>query len=218
MNTLAGTRGHSTHSHDRMLCEFTACAVAVGTQVTSRPPHRSGHASFSHTAPTSGLTVKCFRTLPHVISCCDTCASTVSSCMALSPIRGPLISIPLGHRPSLHQLRCRSLRFVRRLHSYYGDVRLPVFVHHRLRTLAKHRTSQLPNAILSRVMCSSTPAGRQCLAKRHCSCCVRPKGRSPHLRNGDFVAQSHTPRDSCVRFAAGITAGISRNTRFRAAC
>ena len=129
---------------------FTACAVAVGTQVTSRPPHRSGHASFSHTAPTSGLTVKCFRTLPHVISCCDTCASTVSSCMALSPIRGPLISIPLGHRPSLHQLRCRSLRFVRRLHSYYGDVRLPVFVHHRLRILAprcgpRYTTKPWPN-------------------------------------------------------------------------
>jgi hypothetical protein len=125
-------------------------AVAVGTQVTSRPPHRSGHASFSHTAPTSGLTVKCFRTLPHVISCCDTCASTVSSCMALSPIRGPLISIPLGHRPSLHQLRCRSLRFVRRLHSYYGDVRLPVFVHHRLRILAprcgpRYTTKPWPN-------------------------------------------------------------------------
>ena len=79
-------------------------------------------------------------------------------------------------------------------------------------SLAKHRTSQLPNAILSRVMCSSTPAGRQCLAKRHCSYCVRPKGRSPHLRNGDFVAQSHTPRDSCVRFAAGIADGLAQHS------
>jgi hypothetical protein len=149
--TRTGERvGKGAHRHDGVCCEFTACAVAVGTQVTSRPPHRSGHASFSHTAPTSGLTVKCFRTLPHVISCCDTCASTVSSCMALSPIRGPLISIPLGHRPSLHQLRCRSLRFVRRLHSYYGDVRLPVFVHHRLRILAprcgpRYTTKPWPN-------------------------------------------------------------------------
>ena len=141
-----GQRRHDGLLHTLALCQ----AVAVGTQVTSRPPHRSGHASFSHTAPTSGLTVKCFRTLPHVISCCDTCASTVSSCMALSPIRGPLISIPLGHRPSLHQLRCRSLRFVRRLHSYYGDVRLPVFVHHRLRILAprcgpRYTTKPWPN-------------------------------------------------------------------------
>ena len=30
------------------------------------------------------------------------------------------------------------------------------------------------NAILLRVMWPSTPAGRQCLAYRHCTCCVRP--------------------------------------------
>src|SRR5258708_22944939 len=56
--------------------------------------------------------------------------------MALSPIRGPLIAIPLGHRPWLHRLRGGLLRFVRRLHSYYGLVRLPASVHHRLRLLA----------------------------------------------------------------------------------
>src|SRR5262245_60684668 len=47
-------------------------------------------------------------------------------------------------RPSLHWLRRsylhrgllrRVLRFVRRLHSYYGEVRLPTPVHHRLRLL-----------------------------------------------------------------------------------
>src|SRR5437899_3806759 len=46
--------------------------------------------------------------------------------------------------PSLHRLRCvcpcrclRSglVRFVRRLHSYYGEVRLLASVHHRLRLL-----------------------------------------------------------------------------------
>src|ERR1700730_4701303 len=44
--------------------------------------------------------------------------------------------IPLGLGPSLHQLRSRSLRLVRRLPSYYGLVRLPTPVHHRLRLLA----------------------------------------------------------------------------------
>ena len=34
---------------------------------------------------------------------------------------------------------------------------------------------------------------------------------------GHFVAQSHTPRNRCVRFVAVVTAG-SRNTRFQAAC
>jgi len=33
-----------------------------------------------------------------------------------------LTRIPLGPRPSLHQLRSRSLCLVRQLHSYYGEV------------------------------------------------------------------------------------------------
>ena len=62
----------------------------------------------------------------------------------LSPARALLCRIPLGLRPSLHWLRRsylhrgllrRVLRFVRRLHSYYGEVRLPTPVHHRLRLL-----------------------------------------------------------------------------------
>ena len=55
---------------------------------------------------------------------------------ALSPARAELARIPLGPCPSLHQLRSGSLRFVRRLHSYYGMVRLLVPVHHRLQLLA----------------------------------------------------------------------------------
>src|SRR5437763_1302535 len=63
----------------------------------------------------------------------------------LRPARALLARIPLGPRPSLHRLRCarpcrrlRSglFRFVRRLLSYYGEVRLLVPVHHRLRLLA----------------------------------------------------------------------------------
>jgi hypothetical protein len=38
---------------------------------------------------------------------------------------------------------------------------------------------------------------------------------APAISN--FVAQSHIPRDSCVCFVAGLTTGISRNTRFQAA-
>src|SRR6516164_1549298 len=67
-------------------------------------------------------------------------------CPTLSPARAVLDRIPLGLRPSLHRLRIGSprhgllriglLRFVRRLPSYYGVVRLPAPVHHRLRLLA----------------------------------------------------------------------------------
>ena len=131
--------------------------VAVGTRVTSRPPHGSVRAAFPHTALTLGLTAtqlasrRSFPALGTRIFCC------FHSCAALSPARVLLVRIPLGHRPWLHQLRRGSLRFVRRLQSYYGDVRLPALVHHRLRLLAfpmrtpvqdstwaKRRISQLP--------------------------------------------------------------------------
>src|SRR5438552_14531872 len=57
------------------------------------------------------------------------------ACLALSPVRALPVRIPLGPRPSLHRLRGGLLRFVRRLQSYYGEVRLLVPVHHRLRLL-----------------------------------------------------------------------------------
>src|SRR5260221_10110356 len=60
--------------------------------------------------------------------------------------RALLARIPLGLHPSLHRLRgswlrrgllrSGSLHLVRRLHSYYGGVRLLVPVRHRLRLLA----------------------------------------------------------------------------------
>jgi len=41
---------HSADLEARMLFSF-----AVGTRVTSRPPHRSVRAQFGHTAPTLGV-------------------------------------------------------------------------------------------------------------------------------------------------------------------
>src|ERR1017187_6537065 len=54
----------------------------------------------------------------------------------LCPARALLTHISLGPRPWLHQLRSRLPGFVRRIHSYYGGVRLLMIVHHRLRLLA----------------------------------------------------------------------------------
>src|SRR5271166_3848772 len=96
------------------------------------------------------------------------------ACDMLNPAQCPehalMARIPLGLGPSLHQLRSRSLCLVRRLHSYYGLVRLPTPVHHRLRLLAfpmrtavlmtirtaGGRTRDIPgsNAIYLRVRCS----------------------------------------------------------------
>src|SRR6266403_167138 len=54
----------------------------------------------------------------------------------LCPVCALLACVPLGPRPWLHRLRSGSLRLVRRLRGYYGGVRLPTVVHHRLRLLA----------------------------------------------------------------------------------
>ena len=54
---------------------------------------------------------------------------------ALSPERVLLAQVSLGQTPSLHLLRRRCSGFVRRLLRYYGSVRLPAFVHHRLLSL-----------------------------------------------------------------------------------
>jgi hypothetical protein len=54
---------------------------------------------------------------------------------ALSPGRVLLAQVPLGQTPSLHLLRRRNSGLVRRLPRYYGSVRLPVFVLHRIPSL-----------------------------------------------------------------------------------
>ena len=99
---------------------------AVGTRVTSRPPHRNVRAAFPHAAPTSGINGS---VLPyagqHLLSRLP--GSKSGACLVGLHSFGPC--------PSLHQLRSGSLRFVRRLHSYYGGVTLLVPVHHRRRLL-----------------------------------------------------------------------------------
>src|SRR6476660_8609261 len=51
---------------------------------------------------------------------------------ALCPECALLSRVSLGPRPSLHRLRHRTSGCVRRLHSYYGGVRLLQIVHRRL--------------------------------------------------------------------------------------
>src|SRR5919106_5330671 len=54
------------------------------------------------------------------------------ACPALGLVRAALDHIALGPTPSLHRLRRRSPGIVRRLPRYYGRVRLPPAVHHRI--------------------------------------------------------------------------------------
>ena len=38
----------------RLEGEQTSATIAVGTRIAGRPPHRSEHAQFTHSAPTLG--------------------------------------------------------------------------------------------------------------------------------------------------------------------
>src|SRR5207245_1619249 len=131
---------------------------------TERPPHRSVRAAFPHTAPTSGPNGYCvpyaFQRLWH-------------ACPALSPARALLVCIPLGRpRPWLHRLRRVWLpavgsagglsRFVRRLRSYYGVVRLLGSVHHRLRLLTFPMRAGNGNAVPVRPETSQLPMRSLC--------------------------------------------------------
>src|SRR3974377_1309496 len=73
-------------------------------------------------------------------------------CPALRPVRALLVRLPLGLRPWLCRLRRGSLRFVRRLLSYYGEVRLLPRVHHRLRLLASPMRTDLPAQTVTRAL------------------------------------------------------------------
>src|SRR6516164_6962523 len=69
------------------------------------------------------------------------------------------------------------------------------------------RTRDLPGSdtIPLHVMWPWTPAGRQHLAKRCRTCCLRANKDSRPLRCMTFfVAQSHTPCNRCVRFATTV--------------
>ena len=92
---------------------------------------------------------------------------------ALGPVRALLVRVPLGPRPWLHRLRRRGPGFVRRLHSYYGGVRLLLIVHRRLRLLtfpprtiwprgpmADQEISRFPYKERARMPGSTTTPGR----------------------------------------------------------
>src|SRR3981189_690410 len=75
--------------------------------------------------------------LPPLLSCLPSRGERLGhTSPTLCPVCALLACVPLGPRPWLHRLRRRLPGIVRRLHGYYGGVRLPTVVHHRLRLLA----------------------------------------------------------------------------------
>ena len=111
-----------------------ASGVGVGIMVTHDPLHGSGRAALPHPALASGNNASRAQ---RMTLCCQTypLQRTWRSLPALSPRRVLLGQVPLGQSPSLRPLRRRLPDFVRRLHRYYGTVRLPELVHRRRTSL-----------------------------------------------------------------------------------
>ena len=86
-----------------------------------------------------------------------------------------LLQVPFGQTPSLHPLRRRCFGFVRGLLGYYGPVRLPVFVHHRLLSLD---FPIRPECVGSRA--NAGPPGFRARCVPACQG-LRPRGSPSHL-------------------------------------
>ena len=190
--TRVGTAGGAAGTGEdriRCKCEYVpsswACAAnghrrrAPPTNVTNsrrfssgrdvhfmaRPPPRSVRAAFPHTAPASGV---CTAASCRIRSnACDTLilVSVSSTCFAgaYSPWPPPFAP-PTPLRPPPQMPPQRSfLRFVRRLHCYYDEVRLLVSVHHRLRLLTfPMRTVPLTQHLTARSETSQVPMRSLC--------------------------------------------------------
>jgi len=107
--------------------EPRARSVGVGTVIAHGLLHGSGRAALPHPALALGSDAMAAR-------CCQTYSlpRPERTWPALSPGRVLLEQVPLGQSPSLHR---RLPGLVRRLHWYYGTVRLPGFVHRRRASL-----------------------------------------------------------------------------------
>ena len=120
-NTLPHRAVPHTRWHDKDVSMLVwTGSIAVGMPVTRHPLHRSGREALPHPAPTLGLTANVpwategdpTTSLPY------TRPRLGHARPALRPVRVTSPHVPLGHRPSLHLLRCPSWRIVRRLLRY----------------------------------------------------------------------------------------------------
>ena len=97
-------------------------SVAVGTEVTSRPPRRSRRAAFPHRAPVAGQTRPRFGAWAALAPPVRRLAAPVTCLIRLRS--GPCVAACLPHNrpPSLHTLRRRRGRPCSGLHRYYTAV------------------------------------------------------------------------------------------------
>src|SRR5262249_871480 len=202
------------------------CArVAVGTCVSSHAPRPDPYVRLSR-----------IRLLPRV---CDGTSGRIrsSACDTLTRFCARhvllLVRIPLGPRPSLHRHRCdhpcRRLRSglcslcspassllwrgpTSRIRASSASVPHLPDADRPAHATSDGQTRDLPgsDAIPLHVMWPLTPAGRQHLAWRCRTCCLRANKDSRPPRYRSFEAQSHTPCNRCVRFAVTVTSAHAR--------
>jgi len=189
--------------------------VAVGTQVTLRPPHRSQRAELPHWAPTSGNNVHGQMHMSyqfhHTLLILSGSASGTSFAGTDSPWPGPFPPPPppTGITPA----------FVRRLPRYYGPVRLPMSVHRSRTPLGFSARTLEPSAQgrtgISRFPCGNLPCVHRVydhaepnhlLRYRHVPCCLPITLTSSALRSKPpFAAQYLARIFPCQRFAHHLT-------------
>ena len=109
--------------------------------------------------------------------------------------------VPLGRPPFLHRLRRRFPSFVRQLPRYYGAIRLPTTVHHRIASLdfpvrpaaplaaGGRGISRFPCEVLPCVLGVSDRAGPSRISRKRCDRCGLPP-----------VSTTSAPR-SCPKFS-----------------
>src|SRR6266516_3567420 len=149
------------------------------------------------------------------------------ACPARRPVRVVLVRIPFGPSPSLHRLRGGLLRVVRRLPHYYGRVRLPTSVHHRLRLLAfPMRTRARLRSDAGPPRFRRDPSARDGLFDPGWAAVPRMTGTAhvafgskDNLRPSDkgISGLNHTPHAAAVYASRPPLLSVSRNTRFQAA-
>jgi hypothetical protein len=124
----------------------------------ARPPPRSARAAFPHAAPTSVYDGESGRIRSSAFVTRAWLWVQYVLCWCAFPLAPALRSTDSAAFAPADASAVGFLRFVRRLHSYYGEVRLLASVHHRLRFLtfptrtipltqrltARHETSQVP--------------------------------------------------------------------------
>ena len=168
--------------------------VAVGMWITPHPPHGSGLEELPHPALAAGPDA--YEGSPPPAFSRTGSSSFGAPFPVLCPERVFLVPVPFGQTPSLHPLHRHRSGLVRELLRYYGSVRLPGFVHHRLLSLdfpmrplwGEPGISRFPCITRPYVPGSSTSRDRNASRLSASDCCLPHIAKASASRSRNFAA------------------------------